>query len=101
MQPPCDVLSVPSAFTYTTGLAHWELLLRARAVENQCYVLAAAQGGTHENGRRTWGHSMIVDPWGELLAVLPEGEGVVLAEVDSARLASVRTQLPALRHRRL
>jgi deaminated glutathione amidase len=101
MQPPCDVLSVPSAFTYTTGRAHWELLLRARAVENQCYVLAAAQGGTHENGRRTWGHSMIIDPWGEVLAVLPEGEGVVLAEVDGARLASVRTQLPALRHRRL
>jgi deaminated glutathione amidase len=101
MQLPCDVLSVPSAFTYTTGLAHWELLLRARAVENQCYVLAAAQGGTHENGRRTWGHSMIVDPWGEVLAVQPEGEGVVVAEVDTQRLASVRSQLPALRHRRL
>ncbi len=90
MLPPCDVLSVPSAFTYTTGRAHWELLLRARAVENQCYVLAAAQGGTHENGRRTWGHSMVVDPWGE-----------VLAEVDGERLASVRAQLPALRHRHL
>jgi nitrilase len=101
MQPPCDVLSVPSAFTYTTGRAHWELLLRARAVENQCYVLAAAQGGTHENGRRTWGHSMVVDPWGEVLAVRPEGEGVVLAEVDGERLASVRAQLPALQHRRL
>jgi nitrilase len=99
--PPCDVLSVPAAFTYTTGRAHWELLLRARAVENQCYVLAAAQGGTHENGRRTWGHSMIVDPWGEVLAVLPEGEGVVVAEVDAARLAAVRRQLPALQHRRL
>ena len=69
MQPPCDLLCVPSAFTYTTGQAHWELLLRARAVENQCYVLAPAQGGTHENGRRTWGHSMIVDPWGEVLAI--------------------------------
>jgi deaminated glutathione amidase len=99
--PPCDVLSVPAAFTYTTGRAHWELLLRARAVENQCYVLAAAQGGTHENGRRTWGHSMVVDPWGEVLAVLPEGEGVVVAEVDVARLAAVRRQLPALQHRRL
>jgi deaminated glutathione amidase len=99
--PPCDVLSVPAAFTYTTGRAHWELLLRARAVENQCYVLAAAQGGTHENGRRTWGHSMVVDPWGEVLAVLPEGEGVVIAEVDAARLAAVRRQLPALQHRRL
>ena len=101
MTPPCDVLSVPAAFTYTTGKAHWELLLRARAVENQCYVLAAAQGGTHENGRRTWGHSMVVDPWGEIVAVLPEGEGVVLAEVDAERIAQVRLQLPALAHRRL
>jgi deaminated glutathione amidase len=99
--PPCDLLSVPAAFTYTTGRAHWELLLRARAVENQCYVIAAAQGGVHENGRRTWGHSMIVDPWGEVLAVLPEGEGVVMAEFDAKRLASVRQQLPALAHRRL
>ena len=99
--PPCDLLSVPSAFTYTTGRAHWELLLRARAVENQCYVIAPAQGGLHENGRRTWGHSMVVDPWGEVLAVLPEGEGVVLAEVDAQRLATVRQQLPALEHRRL
>lgn len=99
--PPCDLLSVPAAFTYTTGRAHWELLLRARAVENQCYVLAPAQGGVHENGRRTWGHSMIVDPWGEVLAVRPEGEGVVLAEVDPRRIAAVRRQLPALTHRRL
>jgi nitrilase len=100
-QPPCDLLSVPAAFTYTTGRAHWELLLRARAVENQCYVLAAAQGGTHENGRRTWGHSMIVDPWGEVLAVRAEGEGVVTAELDTKRLGAVRQQLPALAHRRL
>ena len=99
--PPCDLLSVPAAFTYTTGRAQWELLLRARAVENQCYVIAPAQGGTHENGRRTWGHSMVVDPWGEVLAVRPEGEGVVLAEVDAKRLATVRSQLPALEHRRL
>ena len=99
-QAPCDLLSVPSAFTHTTGLAHWELLLRARAVENQCYVIAAAQGGLHENGRRTYGHSMVVDPWGEVLAVLPEGEGVVTAEVDPGRIAAVRAQLPALEHRR-
>jgi nitrilase len=98
---PCDLLCVPSAFTHTTGQAHWELLLRARAIENQCYVLAPAQGGVHENGRRTWGHSMVVGPWGEVLAVLPEGEGVVLAEVDAARLSAVRQQLPALKHRRL
>lgn len=101
MTPPCDLLSVPAAFTYTTGQAHWELLLRARAVENQCYVIAPAQGGRHENGRRTWGHSMIVDPWGEVLAVQPEGEGVVLAELDAGRIADVRRQLPALTHRRL
>ena len=101
MQPPCDVLCVPSAFTYTTGRAHWELLLRARAVENQCYVLAPAQGGTHENGRRTWGHSMVVDPWGEVLAVCVEGEGLAIADVDPARIAQVRSQLPALAHRRL
>ena len=99
--PPCDLLSVPAAFTYTTGRDHWELLLRARAVENQCYVIAPAQGGTHENGRRTWGHSMVIDPWGEVLAVLPEGEGVVFADVDVQRLAAVRQQLPALTHRRL
>ena len=99
--PPCDLLSVPAAFTYTTGREHWELLLRARAVENQCYVIAAAQGGTHENGRRTWGHSMVVGPWGEVLAVQPEGEGVVLADLDLKRLLDVRQQLPALEHRRL
>ena len=100
-QPPCDLLCVPAAFTYTTGQAHWELLLRARAVENQCYVIAPAQGGTHENGRRTWGHSMIIDPWGDVLACQPEGEGVMLAQMDTARLAQVRQQLPALEHRRL
>ena len=98
--PPCDLLTVPAAFTYTTGRAHWELLLRARAVENQCYVLAPAQGGTHDNGRRTWGHSMIVDPWGEVLAVRARGEGVVIAELDPSRIAAVRQQLPALSHRR-
>jgi nitrilase len=101
MHPPCDLLSVPAAFTYPTGRAHWELLLRARAVENQCYVIAAAQGGMHENGRRTFGHSMIVDPWGEVLDMRPEGEGVVLAEADPQRIASVRMQLPALEHRRI
>jgi deaminated glutathione amidase len=101
MQPPCDLLAVPSAFTHTTGRAHWELLLRARAVENQCYVIAPAQGGLHENGRRTFGHSLIADPWGEVLASKDEGEGVVLASLDRARLADVRSRLPALAHRRL
>lgn len=101
MHPPCDLISVPAAFTYPTGQAHWEVLLRTRAIENQCYVIAAAQGGVHENGRRTWGHSMIVDPWGEVLAMQAEGEGIVLAELDPGRIASVRSQLPALEHRRL
>jgi deaminated glutathione amidase len=100
MSPPCDLVAVPSAFTHTTGKAHWEVLLRARAIENQCYVIAAAQGGLHENGRRTWGHSMVIDPWGEVLAVQAEGEGVVMAELDPKRIAAVRTQLPALTHRR-
>ena len=101
MTPPCDLIAVPAAFTHTTGQAHWELLLRARAVENQCYVIAPAQGGRHENGRRTWGHSMVIDPWGEVIAVLPEGEGVVVAELNPERIAQVRAQLPALTHRRL
>lgn len=95
----CALIVVPSAFTYTTGRAHWEMLLRARAVENQCYVLAAAQGGTHENGRRTWGHSMLVDPWGEIVAVRDEGAGVVTGDIDLARVAEVRQSLPAWRHR--
>jgi len=94
-----DLLLVPSAFTYTTGQAHWEVLLRARAIENLAYVLAAAQGGTHENGRRTWGHSMLVDPWGQVLAQQAEGAGVVMGEVLSASLNAVRQQLPALNHR--
>lgn len=98
---PVDLIVVPSAFTYTTGKAHWELLLRARAIENQCYVLAPAQGGLHENGRRTWGHSMLVDPWGEVLAVQPEGEGVVAGRLERTRLDEVRASLPALKHRRL
>lgn len=97
----CDLLAVPAAFTYTTGRAHWELLLRARAVENQCYVIAPAQGGVHETGRRTWGHSMIVDPWGEVLATRDEGAGVVIATLEATRIASVRQQLPALEHQRL
>ncbi|MFJ1255772.1 carbon-nitrogen hydrolase family protein [Cupriavidus sp. CuC1] len=94
-----SLILMPAAFTYTTGQAHWEILLRARAIENQCYVLAAAQGGKHENGRRTWGHSMLIDPWGEVMAVLPEGEGVVSGLIDPARLDEVRQNLPALRHR--
>jgi len=85
-----DVMFVPSAFTVATGSAHWETLLRARAIENQAYVVAPAQGGAHASGRRTWGHSMIVDPWGEVLGVRPEGEGVVLAELDLERVQEIR-----------
>lgn len=97
----CTLMVVTAAFTHTTGLAHWEVLLRARAIENQCYVLASAQGGTHPNGRRTFGHSMFIDPWGQIKAVWPEGEGVVCGEIDPAFLASVRQSLPALKHRKL
>jgi len=97
----CTLVVVPAAFTYTTGQAHWEILLRARAIENQCYVLAAAQGGVHENGRRTWGHSMLIDPWGEVKAVLAEGEGVVIGDIDPDYLGRVRESLPALKHRKM
>jgi nitrilase len=97
----CTLIVVPAAFTYVTGRAHWETLLRARAIENQCYVLAAAQGGTHVNGRRTWGHSMLIDPWGEIKGVLPEGDGVVMGDLDSQLLRQVRENLPALKHRKL
>ncbi|MDD2872105.1 MAG: carbon-nitrogen hydrolase family protein [Azoarcus sp.] len=94
-----NLIILPAAFTYTTGRAHWEVLLRARAIENQCYVMAPAQGGEHPGGRVTWGHTMIIDPWGEVLGVLDKGPGVVTADVDFARLASLRDSLPALRHR--
>ncbi len=97
----CSLIVVPAAFTYTTGQAHWEILLRARAIENQCYVLACGQGGKHVNGRRTWGHSMLIDPWGKVLAVLEEGEGIVSGDIDEALIASIRESLPALRHRKL
>lgn len=97
----CKLIVVPAAFTYTTGKSHWETLLRARAIENQCYVLAAAQGGRHRNGRRTWGHSMLIDPWGEIKAVLDEGEGIVIGAIEPHILEGVRESLPALEHRKL
>jgi len=99
-QMGCTMVSVPSAFTVPTGRAHWEVLLRARAIENQCYVLAAAQSGMHSGGRKTWGHSMIVNPWGEIMAECPEGEGLAMAEISLDRLLGVRNMLPALEHRR-
>jgi nitrilase len=98
---PVTLITVPSAFTATTGAAHWEVLLRARAVENLAYVLAPAQGGVHASGRRTHGDTMIVDPWGEILARVPDGPGVAVAELDPRRLAAVRASLPALEHRTL
>ena len=98
---PVDLLVVPAAFTHTTGQAHWELLLRARAVENLCYVLAAAQGGKHPSGRMTWGDSMVVEPWGGVLERLAKGPGVVTADMDRARIAELRASLPALQHRAL
>ena len=96
-----DCHIIPAAFTYTTGKDHWEILLRARAIENQCYVLASAQGGIHLNHRRTWGHSMLIDPWGTVLADLPEGEGFISGVLSKEKLNEVRSQLPALAHRKL
>ena len=94
-----DVMLVPSAFTYTTGKAHWEVLLRARAIENLVFVAAAAQGGVHDNGRRTWGQSLLIDPWGEVLAERAEAAGWVMADLSHERLTACRTSLPALTHR--
>ena len=96
-----DLIMMPAAFTDTTGRAHWEILLRARAIENQCYLLAVGQGGRHENGRQTHGNSMIVDPWGEILDRKMKGPGVVIADLDHARIAEIRESLPALAHRTL
>ncbi len=98
---PVDLILVPAAFTETTGRAHWEILLRARAIENQCYLLAVGQGGHHENGRVTHGNSMIVDPWGEILDRKLKGPGVVIADLDHQRIAEIRGSLPALAHRKL
>jgi predicted amidohydrolase len=96
-----ELLLVPSAFTFTTGSAHWEVLCRARAVENQCYLLAANQTGTSPHGFADFGHSLIVDPWGAVLAHASEGEGIALAEIDRGYLARVRRELPVLTHVRL
>ncbi len=95
----CNILTVSAAFTVPTGKAHWEVLLRARAIENQCYVLASAQYGKHSDGRETYGHSMIIDPWGEIISELCEGEGVITATLDVSELQRIRTSLPALQHR--
>lgn len=96
-----DIIVLPSAFTETTGRMHWEVLVRARAVENLSYVIAPAQGGYHVNGRETHGNSMIVDPWGRVLDRLPRGSGVVMGEINPSYQASLRSSLPALSHRTL
>jgi predicted amidohydrolase len=101
MQEECvEVIALPAAFTFTTGSAHWDVLVRARAIENLCYVVAACQTGTHHNGRRTFGHSMIVSPWGEVEGMLPEVVGVVVADLDLEYLRKVRSDFPVLGHRR-
>jgi len=96
-----QILTVPAAFTFKTGKAHWELLLRARAVENQCYVIAANQTGVHSKGRETWGHSMIIDPWGTVIACAEDGEGVISAEINLRALSDIRSAMPVLKHRKL
>jgi predicted amidohydrolase len=96
-----EVLLVPSAFTFPTGAAHWDVLCRARAVENQCFLLAANQVGPSPHGHRDYGNSLIVDPWGTVLARAGDDEGIAVAELDGAVLARVRRELPALAHRRL
>lgn len=90
----CNILTVPAAFTLETGQAHWEVLLRARAIENQCYVLASAQVGEHADGRHTYGHSMIIDPWGHIVAMQKDGEGVIDAEISLAFISDVNKKLP-------
>lgn len=96
-----EIITLPAAFTVPTGQSHWEVLVRARAIENSCYMVASAQSGQHDNGRMTYGHSMIVDPWGDVLACRPEGSGVVSARFDHERVEAVRRRLPSITHRRL
>ncbi|MET0374917.1 MAG: carbon-nitrogen hydrolase family protein [Rhizorhabdus sp.] len=95
-----EILSVPAAFTVPTGKAHWHVLLRARAIEAGAFVVAAGQSGTHDDGRATFGHSLAIDPWGEILLDMGEGEGVGFADLDMTRIADVRSRVPALKHRR-
>jgi nitrilase len=96
-----QIIIMSAAFTSSTGPAHWELLLRARAVETQCFILASNQWGKHQNGYKTWGHSMIVDPWGEVLCQKPEGTGIVTAELDFERMKKIRTRMPCAEHHTL
>jgi deaminated glutathione amidase len=98
---PLDVLALPAAFTWTTGMAHWSVLLRARAIENQCYVIASAQEGIHPSGRKTYGHSQIIDPWGTVLAELPEEEGIITARMMHSEIKRIREALPLAKDQRL
>ena len=100
-QKNVQIITAPSAFTATTGKAHWETLLRTRAIENLCYLIASNQGGVHANGRKTWGHSMIVDPWGEILAEVKEETGVAIAKIDINKQINLRKRFPTLTHRKL
>ena len=100
-QKNVQIITAPSAFTATTGKAHWETLLRTRAIENLCYLIASNQGGVHANGRETWGHSMIVDPWGEILAEIKEETGVAIAKIDINKQTNLRKRFPTLTHRKL
>jgi nitrilase len=95
-----ELFSVPAAFTKVTGQAHWQVLLRARAIENQCFVLAANQGGRHSAKRETYGHSMVIDPWGDILGCHADGEGLLLVDIDLEQLRQRRRQMPVLKHRR-
>lgn len=96
-----EIIVVPAAFTKVTGYAHWDILLRSRAIETQCWVLAAGQWGSHGAGRETWGHSMIVDPWGNKVATQREGTGVIIADIDKSQLAMIRKKMPVAQHARL
>jgi len=100
-QKNVQIITAPSAFTATTGKAHWETLLRTRAIENLCYLIASNQGGIHVNGRETWGHSMIVDPWGEILAEVKEEIGVAIAKIEINKQTNLRKRFPTLTHRKL
>lgn len=101
LEKDVSIITIPSAFTETTGKRHWEMLLRARAVENLCFVIAPNQGGQHSDTRFTWGHSMIIDPWGDILGSLEKGPGVVVADIDLASQQALRSSFPALQHRKL
>lgn len=97
----CTIFIMPAAFTFKTGKVHWDILIRARAIENLCYFVASAQGGQHENGRETWGHSCVVSPWGEIIVALESGEGFIGSHLDQTEQARLRKEFPVLEHKKL